>query len=250
MAWSIQEKTFCVETYFENKSFCAVQRRFRQKFQCRHYPDKSLVHRWAQKFREHGTALNLNVKGKRDTYSGQPKSARSQENIDAIRDSIGRSPRKSLRRRSQEFGINRESIRRILVKNLQLYLYRVQIKHKLTQADMEKRVAMCRWFCEMVDENPDILDDLWFSDEAYFLLSGHVNGKSNIFWDSTSPENCLQWQFHSIKCTAWVAISKHGIIGRYWFEDESEWSLMVNSQCYIEVLQKFCRTPEQLRGFQ
>ena len=84
------------------------------------------------------TVLNLNAKGKRDTYSGRPKSARSQENIDAIRDSLGRSPRKSLRRHSQELGINRESIRRILVKDLQLYLYRIQIKHKLTQADMEK----------------------------------------------------------------------------------------------------------------
>ena len=127
MAWSIEEKTFCVETYFETKSFCAIQRRFRRKFQCRHYPGKRLIHRWAQKFREHGTVLNLNGKDKRDTYSGRPKSARSQENIDAIRDSIGRSPIKSLRGRSQELGINRESIRRILVKDLQLHPYRIQI---------------------------------------------------------------------------------------------------------------------------
>ena len=77
-----------------------------------------MIHRWAQKFREHGTVLNLNVKDKRVTYSGRPKSARSQENYDTIRDSIGRSPRKSLRRRSQELGINRESIRRTLVKEL------------------------------------------------------------------------------------------------------------------------------------
>ena len=174
MAWSIQEKTFCAETYFDTKSFCAIQGRFRQKFQCRHYPDKRLIHRWAQEFREHGTVLNLNANGKTDTYSGRPKSARSQENIDAIRDSVGRSPRKSLRRRSQERGINREATRRILVKDLQLHPYRIQINHKLTQADMEKRVAMCRWFCDKVDENPDFLDDLWFSDETHFLLSGHV----------------------------------------------------------------------------
>ena len=88
MAWSIQEKTFCVETYFETKSFCAVQRRFRRKSQCRHYPDKRLIHLWAQKFREHWTVLNVNAKGKRVTYSGRSKSARSEENIDAIRDSV------------------------------------------------------------------------------------------------------------------------------------------------------------------
>ena len=184
-------KTFCAETYFEIKSLCAVQRCFRRKFQCRHYPDKRLIHWWAQKFREHGTVLDLNAKDKRDIYSGRPKSARSQENIDAIRDSIGQSPRKSLQRGSQAIGINREFKRRTLVKDLQLYPYRIQIKHKLTQADMEKHVAMCCWFCDKVDENPDFLDDLWFSDEAHFLLSDHVNSK-NIFWGSTPPEDCLQ----------------------------------------------------------
>ena len=250
MAWSIQEKTFCVETYFETKSFCAVQRSFRRKFQCRHYPDKRLIHRWTQKFREHGTVLNLNAKGKRGTYSGRPKSARSQENIDAIRNSVSRSPRKSLRRRSQELGINRDSIRRIVVKDLQLYRCMIQIKHKLTQADREKRVAMCRWFCDKVDENRDFLDDLWFSDEAHFLLSVHVNSKNIIFWDSTPPEVCLQRPLHSIKCTACVVISKHGIIGPYWFPDESERSLMVNSQRYIEVLQKFWTTLGRRRGFE
>ena len=34
-----------------------------------------------------------------------------------------------------------------------------------------------------------------------------------------SPDFCYQGPLHSVKCTAWVAISKHGIIGPYWFED-------------------------------
>ena len=133
-------------------------------------------------------------------------------NIDAVRDSVGRSPRKSLRRRSQELGIPRESIRRILVKDLHLYPYIIQIKHKLAEGDKEKRVNLCRWFCDRIDDNPDFLDDVWFSDEAHFLLSGHVNSKNSIFWGTTPPEVCLQRPLHSMKCTAWVAISKHN----YW----------------------------------
>ena len=112
--------------------------------------------------------------------------------------------------------------------DLQLYIYVTHIKHNLTQADMEKQVAICCWFCEKLDENPDFLCDLWSSDEAHFLLSGHVNSKNNI-WGSTSPEDCLQWPLHSTKCITWLAISKHGTIGSYWFQDDSEWSLMVNS---------------------
>ena len=29
----------------------------------------------------------------------------------------------------------------------------MQIKHKITQADMEKHVVLCRWFCDKGDEN-------------------------------------------------------------------------------------------------
>jgi len=55
-------------------------------------------------------------------------------------------------------------------------------------------------------------DNVWFSDEGHFLLSGHVNSENNIFWGSTPREHCLQRPLHSVKCTAWVAISKHGIV--------------------------------------
>ena len=72
------------------------------------------------------------------------------------------------------------------------------------------------------------IDNVWSSDEAYFLLSGHVNSKNSIFWSSTPPEHCLQRQLHSVKCTAWVAISKHGIIGPFWFEDDNEQSVTIN----------------------
>jgi len=52
-------------------------------------------------------------------------------------------------------------------------------------------------------------------------LSGHVNSKNNIFWGSTPPEHCLQRPLHSVKCVAWVAISKHGIFGPFWFGDDN-----------------------------
>jgi len=80
-----------------------MQARFRRKFQCRHAPSKSRIFDWMQKFREYGTVQNLNSKDLRDTYSGRTVSARTQRNIVAIRDSVGRSSRKSLRRRRRRF---------------------------------------------------------------------------------------------------------------------------------------------------
>ena len=106
---------------------------------------------------------------------------------------------------------------------------------------------MCRWFRNKIDDVPDFLDNAWFSDEAH-LLSGHINSKNNIFWSSTPPEFCLQRPLHSVKCTAWVAISKHGIIGPFWFEDDNKQSVTINTKQYVQVLGKFWTALGQQKG--
>ena len=145
--------------------------------------------------------LNLYVKGNRETHSGRPKTSRTPENIAAAIDSVVHSPSKSLRRRSRELGIDRESVRRILITDLHLYPYPIQIKHKLTPDDMRKRVTMCEWFCGKINKDPDFLDNVWFSDKAHFLLSGHVNSQNNIFSGSSPPEHFLQRPLRSTICT-------------------------------------------------
>ena len=249
MPWTTEEKTFIVEAYFRLNSINAAQSQFKKRFQCRECPAHSLIYSWVHKFRSHGTVNNLNRKDPdRQSHSGRPKSSRSPHNVAAVRESVVRSPSKSVRRRSQELGIARESVRRILITDLQLYPYRIQIKQKLTPDDMKKRVTMCQWFCDKIDHVPDFLDDVWFSDEAHFLLSGHVNSKNSIFWGSTSPEHCLQRPLHSVKCTAWVAISKHGIIGPIWFEDDNERSVTINTERYVQVLREFWTALGRRRG--
>ena len=61
----------------------------------RYFRSKSRIFNWVQKFREYGTVQNLNSNGLRDT-SGQRVSARTERNIDAVWDSVGWSPKKSL----------------------------------------------------------------------------------------------------------------------------------------------------------
>ena len=78
--------------------------------------------------------------------------------------------------------------------------------------------------------------------------TGHVNSKNNIFWGTTPPEGCLQRPLHSVKCTAWVAISKHGLIGPFWFEDENQRSVTVNTERYLGVIKKFWTALGRSRG--
>ena len=125
----------------------------------------------------------------------------------------------------------------ILNVDLRLYPYRIQIKHKLTPGDKIKRVAMCEWFQDKIELSSNFLNDIWFSNEAHFLLYGQVNSKNSIFWGTAAPNEVLQRPFHSKKCTAWAAMSKHGIIGPFWSEDENGESLTVTKEQYVEALQ-------------
>ena len=250
MPWTTEQKIFTVGAYFRQKSIHAAQLQFKERFGCREFPVHSMIYRWVNKFRTNGTVHKLNRKDtNRQSHSGRPKSSRTPHNVAAVRDSVVHSPSKSVRRRSQELGINRESVRRILIADLHMYPYRIQIKQKLTPDDMRKPVIMYQWFCDKIDAVPDFLDNAWFSDEAHFLLSGHVDSKNNIFWwDSTPPEPCLPRPLHSVKCTAWIAVSKHGITGPFWFEDDNERSVTINTERYVQVLGKFWTALGRRRG--
>jgi len=98
-----------------------------------------MIYRWVNKFRTHGTVHNLNRKDTNSqSHSGRAKSSRTPHNVPAVRDSVVHTPSKSARQRSLELGINRESVRRILIADLHMYPYRIQIKQKLTADNMRK----------------------------------------------------------------------------------------------------------------
>ena len=121
MPWVTEQKIFIVEAYFRQKSIHAAQLQFKERCRCREFPVHSMIYRWVNKFRTHETVYNLNRKDtSRQSYSGRPKSSRTPLNVAAVRDSVVRSPSKSVRWGSQELGINRESVWRILITDLNL----------------------------------------------------------------------------------------------------------------------------------
>ena len=75
-----------------------------------------------------------------------------------------------------------------------------------------------------------------------------MNSKNNVFWGSLLPDYCLQRPLHPIKCTAWVAISKHGIIGPFWFEDDNGQAVTINTERYLQVMREFWAELGRRRG--
>ena len=86
MPWTTEQKIFIVEAYFRQKSIHAAQLQFKERFWCRAFPVHSMIYRWVNKFRTHGTVHNLNRKDtSRQSHYGRPKSSRTPHNVSAVR---------------------------------------------------------------------------------------------------------------------------------------------------------------------
>ena len=77
---------------------------------------------------------------------------------------------------------------------------------------------MAWWFVEKIEEETGFLNDIWFFEEAHFWLHDQVNSRSNVYWGTVMPDSVHQRPLHLVKCKARCAMSKHGIIGSFWFE--------------------------------
>jgi hypothetical protein len=89
-------------------------------------------------------------------------------------------------------------------------------RRKTRKPDREKRVAYCRWLQAFLNEDPGILDFVWFTDEALFHLSGYVNSQNTRVWAAENPH---EEPLHPLKVRVWGAISRRRIIAPIFFEE-------------------------------
>jgi hypothetical protein len=73
--------------YNRTQSLVAVQNAFRQRFPGRNPPSINTILQNSRKYSEHGTSLNRNKNN-----SGRPRTARSQQNIAAVRRLLEQNP--------------------------------------------------------------------------------------------------------------------------------------------------------------
>ena len=93
---------------------------------------KSVIQDWVSKFETYGTAVNLNKKSSdRFSHSGRPRTHTQQ----IVEESVERSPKRSLRRRSQSLNLSMLTGRKLIVADWNKYPYCKQTKQKLTVVD-------------------------------------------------------------------------------------------------------------------
>ena len=127
-------------TYYETKFFKIAQARHRGKLSLNTLPNGSQI-KLVKNFEAHGTCEHRTVT---DSSPTRPPTMSLGINVSRVQESVIRSPSKYLRGRTNKLGISVSSVRRILVKDLELYPFWIQIKYQLIETDVKKRVAMCQ----------------------------------------------------------------------------------------------------------
>jgi len=91
----------------------------------------------------------------------------------------------------------------------------------------------------LIKLNKDIVYNLWMSDQVHFHFSGYINRQNFRYWSDPNFSQFYQKPLHSSKVTVWRTLFSSGIIGRYFFENESGKAFTVNSERYVQMFQDF-----------
>lgn len=195
-------------------------------------PCRHTVTRIYQKMEDHKVLIDRH-KGN----SGRPRTGRSDDNILQVYESYLEDPTVSIRKRAAQLDLTSSTIQRIMRKDLALYPYRITKRHELLDRDYPVRVQLADWFLNKHNGDDDFLNNIWWSDESHVHLNGYVNSHNAIHWGTEKPTEVQSVPLHSLKITIWCAISAHGLLGPYFFEENGN-TVTVNSARYLEVVKR------------
>ena len=97
--WSTENGVYCVKLYYKLHSYTSVQNKISQYFNEPEPPSKSIIFDWIKKFEQKGTVKNLNSKSDDHLSHSGRKTIRTDEVIEAVRQSVHNSPKRSTRKR-------------------------------------------------------------------------------------------------------------------------------------------------------
>ena len=161
--WELHHRIFCVKNYYKCGLVEKISEQSHTFFEIDRELHKSVIQDWVSKFETYGTAVNLNKKSSdRFSHSGRPRT-RTQQIVEMIQESIERSPKRSLRRRSQSWNLSMSTGRKVIVEDLKKYSYRIQTKQKLAVAgkkDMVEKMTDKNQKFERAPRSPDFSPQL------------------------------------------------------------------------------------------
>lgn len=231
--YTVPQRVFLVRSYYENGcSPAAAARKARSKYGKHLSLGLNTVKRLVQKFEATGSVEDKKA-------PGPPVTVRTEENIGRVQESVNQNPRTSTRRRAQELEISRRSLQRVLKKELHVHPYKISTVQKLQPSDPQTRYKFAQRMMGLQAENDGFFDNIIFSDEANFYLSGYVNRQNYRIWGSENPRAILEQAHYPEKVNVWCGFWSGGVIGPFFFENDRGKALTTNGERYRDMIVNF-----------
>jgi hypothetical protein len=223
-SFSNSEKAQCVIWYAEGYRETAIQRKFRTKYR-KTPPSRGAIRLWRQDYQQRGTHAHR---------GGNGRPQLSEEKKATIKSMFSDNPRLSLRQAESQIQVPKSTLWDFLRKELHLYPYKLQMGMALSDEDKQNRITFAHYIRSEFSNNNDYDSRLIFSDECSFSLSGGVNKQNCRIWGSERPQEVYESPQSAPSIMVWCAISKKGIIGPYFYENEN-----VTGETYKKMLRYY-----------
>ena len=138
---------------------------------------KTRVYEWHKRFK------NGREEVEDDRKSGRPSTSKTDENIDRVRQLVRSDRRLTVRMIAEELGMNRETVRTILVQELGMRKVCAKMVPKLLTDDQkEHRVNVCRDLLERIRDDPEFLGQVITGDETWVFQYDPETKRQSLQW--------------------------------------------------------------------
>ena len=206
---TIDERVAIVRLFSKYENARDVQRRWEDHFDTTppHLTTISLVNK---KFDENGIVEDL-------PRSGRP-TVLSEEKLEEIEEMVTTNPQVSIRLGAGQAGIGTTSYY-LAMKQLHFKPYRPTLIVDLNEDDFNRRSEFCEVWLEKLENDPNLIDHIFWSDEANFNMNNAVNRHNCRYWARENPQ--IKYEIPNTRqgLTVWWGISSDGLVGPYFFND-------------------------------
>lgn len=220
-----QEKIQIITWYNSNRSLRSIANLFAETYLDRPTPNPSTIARIVNKFKANGC---IKVGHQR---RNRIKTARTEERRNQLEHLVEQNCKTSTKKLAVRLGISKSSTFRLL-KQEKYHCYRFQNHQELRNGDCDKRILFCQTLFDKINNDENFLNNILFTDEATFVLSGEVNSQNVRYWSRNNLHlfHPTHTQYPQ-KVNVWAGLVHGHVIGPFFIEGN------LNSQLYLELLQ-------------
>lgn len=161
---------------------------------------------------------------------GRPKSQTNEEHQFEVALSFVENPRLSTRNGAQQLGMSQRSVVRNL-KHVKFHPYKIHLHQELNEDDFDRRVQFCEIMMDRIDQDPNFLHLITFTDESTFKLNGEVNRHNFRYWSNENPHWLVEAHTQTPqKLNVWAGLIRDRIIGPFFIQGN------LDGERYLDLL--------------